>query len=437
METSTVNELVIILVLILANGLFAGAEIAILSVRKTRLRELLDQGSRRAKAVASLRKQPERFLATVQIGITVVGTAASAFGGASVASRLTPPLEHLGLGQHADDVALAIVVAVISFLSIVLGELVPKSLALRSAEQYSLLAAKPLSWLATLARPLVWTLTTASNLVLKLFRDSTTFTETKLSPDELRLLVEEAATSGELDPNTGEIASRVFDFGKLPVSAAMVPRDQMICVPREITTDELMAALGESGHARLPVYEGTRDNIVGYLTAREVFIQLSKQHEVRLADILRAPYFVSEHMLAIVALRELQRRKMHLALVVDEQGMLVGLVTIEDLVEELVGEIMQEHEHLPELERREDGSAVVPGVTPIRELNRALALSLPEREGSWSTLAGLAIALAGGIPRVGQQIITNDGTLIEVLEATPRKVQKLRVVPSERDEDEL
>jgi putative hemolysin len=415
---------------VLANGVFSGAEIAILSVRKTRLRQLVEQGSRRAAAVEQLRKEPERFLATVQIGITLVGTTASAFGGASVAARLTELFTALGLGAQADDVALFVVVAVIAFLSIVVGELVPKSLALRSAEAYALLLSRPLLGMAWLTRPMVWSLTAASNVFLRLFGDKTSFTEGRLSPDELRQLVEQSATAGELDPRTGEIASRAFDFGTLKVGAAMIPREKMISVPKNTTTVELTRVLGESGHARLPVYEGTPDNIIGYVTAREVFVQLSHQREVVVADIMRTAYFVPQSMGAMDALRQLQGRRMHMAIVVDDQGALVGLVTIEDMVEELVGEIMHEHEVPSLLTRDPDGSTMVAGNTQVREVNRALDLELPE--GDWSTMAGLAIALAGGIPRPGDALKAQDGSTIEVLEASPRKVQKLRIRPPVR-----
>ena len=398
-------------------------------MRKTRLRQLCDEGSAPARAVARLRSEPERFLATVQIAMTVVGVAASAFGGAQVAARLAVALRRLGAGDASEQLALALVVALISFLTIVLGELVPKSLALRSAEGYALLAGRPLRGLSWLARPLVWVLTASSNAVLRLFGDRTTFTEARLSPSELQQLLEEATTTGGLNQQTGEIASRAFDLEKLSVGAVMVTRSRMVMIPRDIETRELTRVLGESGHARLPVYEGARDNVVGYVTARDVFAQLYATQTVALGEILRAAYFVPESVAALVTLRELQRRRMHLAIVVDEQGGLTGLVTIEDMLEELVGEITQEHEMPPSIMKPEpDGSYLLEGATPIRDINRALDLSLPHGADA-STIAGLAIRLAGVIPRVGEALALEGGTTIEVVTATPRKVQSVRLRP--------
>jgi putative hemolysin len=206
------SELLIILALVLVNAVFAGAEIAVLSVRRTRLTELMEGGSGAARAaVQALRAQPERFLATVQIGITVVGATAGAFGGATLAADLAPVLAGwVPLAPYAGTVALAVVVTVVSFLSLVVGELVPKSLALKAAEPYALAVGRPLLWLSRLLRPLAWVLTAASNLILFPFRDRTSFIEARLSPDELMELVDEAASAGTVNPRAGEIAARAL-----------------------------------------------------------------------------------------------------------------------------------------------------------------------------------------------------------------------------------
>lgn len=422
--------------MILANGVFAGAEIALLSVRKTRVRELVDAGSHRARAIQALRDQPERFLATVQIGITVVGATAAAFGGASLARRLAAVLREMGLGRSAEEISLALTVGLISYLSLVLGELVPKSLALRSAEGYSLLLARPLLGLSWLARPLVWFMTASSNLVLKLFGDRTTFSEARLSPDELQQLVEEAAKQGSLDPRAGEIASRAFDFGELTVADVMVPRSQIVALKRHSPPEEVKRVLLEDGHSRMPVYEGTLDNIVGYVIVKDVLALSWEQHLIVLEDILRPAYFVAETMRAGHVLKELQRRRTHMAIVVDEQGSVAGLVTIEDLVEELVGEIFSEHEIPVELFKREEsGAALVQGIASVRDVNRALGLDLPEGD-DFTTVAGLCIALAGWIPPTGARLTAEDGTLLEVVDASPRRVRTVRIHPPPKREEE-
>jgi putative hemolysin len=422
-----VTEVLIILALILANGVFSGAEIAIVSLRKTRIRELLDSGSTRAKAVEHLRKHPERFLATVQIGITVVGATAAAFGGQTLVAKLVPPLKSIGFDVLAHDVAFAIVVGGISFLSLVIGELVPKSLGLRYAEGYALAVGRPLLGLAWLMRPLVRLLTGSSNLLLKLFGDKTSFGETRISPGELQQMVEEATETGALDPHIGNIASRALEFAGVPVSAVMVPRERMVAIPRRAPAAEVKRIILEQGYSRMPVYEGSPDTITGYVIAKDILALDWESELLILDDITRPAHFVPETMRAVQVLRDLQHRRIRLAIVVDEMGAVSGLVTIEDLVEELVGEIFSESDTSPELARKEpDGSMVAQGSAPIRDLNRQLDLDLPEAH-AYTTLAGLCIHLAGRIPPSGAKLTAPDGTTLEILDATTRRIRTVRI----------
>jgi putative hemolysin len=397
-------------------------------VRKTRLSELIAEGSGSAEAVQALREDPERFLATVQIGITVVSATAAAFGGAAIAERLTPVLAGLGLPQKtAEQVSFALVVGLVSYLSLVLGELVPKSLALRFSEGYALVIARPLRGLAWLMRPLVWFLTASSNVLLRFFGDRTTFTESRLSPDELQQLVEEAAKAGSLDPQAGEIASRAFELGNIPLSAVMVPRNRIVALRRHSSPEEIKQVLLEHGHARMPVYEGTLDNVVGYVIAKDLLAVAWEGQLIVLEDVTRPAWFAFESMRAIDTLKELQRRRMQLGIVVDERGGVVGLVTVEDLVEELVGEISSEFETPEELIQRESPTtAVVQGTAALRDVNRALGLELEEGQG-WSTVGGLCAAQAGTIPEQGMKLKLEDGTVLEVLESSPRRVRSVRI----------
>ncbi len=408
--------------------MFSGAELAILSLRRTRLRELIDEGSRSARSVEALRGDPERFLATVQIGITVIGATAAAFGGASMATRLGGVLAGLGVPeQRADDIAFAVVVAFVSYLSLVLGELVPKSLALRAGERYALLIGRPLHGLSWLMRPVVWSLTASSNVVLRLFGDRTNFTEGRLSAEELQQLVEEAAKHGTLDPRAGEIASRAFDMSALTLGEVMVPRERIVALRRHAGAEEIRQVLLEHGHSRMPVYEDTLDNIVGYVIAKDLLGVAWEANLIILEDVMRQPFFLVETMPAMAALKELQRRRMQLAVVVDERGGVVGLVTVEDLVEELVGDILSETETPEEVVKREGPTtALVLGTASLRDVNRALGLELDEDQ-DYSTVAGLCIALAGGaIPEQGARLKAEGGLELEVLEASPRRVRTVR-----------
>lgn len=420
-------ELIIILVLVALNGVFAGAEISIISIRRSRLQQLVEEGRVGARAVQALRDVPERFLATVQVGITVVGATAAAFSGASIATRLARLLEASGLAADtAEEVALAMVIAGVSYLSLIFGELVPKSLALRAGETYALLVARPLQALAWVGRPLVWLLTASSNLVLKPFGDATSFTEARHSTEELQQLVEEAAQAGALDARSGEIAARALDFGELSAAAVMVPRNRIVAVPRDANQADLRRIVLGAHFSRMPVYEGTLDNVVGYITMRDVLAVAWEKDEVVLADILRPAFFVPETTGAGRVLQEMQRRKVPLAVVVDEHGGVAGLVTLEDLVEELVGDLASEDERSANPVRFEaDGTALLRGATAIRDANRELGLDLPEGEG-WTTIAGLCIELAGGIPQAGARLASGDCTL-EIVEASARAVTMVRV----------
>ncbi len=419
-----------ILALVAANGVFAGAEIAIIALRKTRLAQLVDEGRASARAVKRLRDEPERFLATVQVGITVVSATAAAFGGAAVASRLAPAIARIPpLEPWADQIALAIVVAAVSFLSLVLGELVPKSIALRASERYALLVARPLLGLSGLARPIVWLLTQASNLVLRPLGDRTTFSESRLSVEEIEQLVDEAGKVGALDQPTAEIASRALAFRDLTAGDVMVPRSRVVALPRDAPPEELKRLLLEEGRARMPVYEGTLDNIVGYVMAKDLAAMAWERQLIVLDDLLRPVHFVPATARAVQVLREMQRRRTQIAVVVDEHGGVAGLLTLEDLLEELVGDILGEQEQPVALFQREaDGSALVRGDAPLREVNRALALDLPEGEG-FSTVAGLCIALAGAVPQRGARLRAPDGTDVEVVDASPRVVRLVRLRP--------
>ncbi|MFO0577998.1 MAG: hemolysin family protein [Polyangia bacterium] len=424
------TEALLILALILANGVFSGAEIAVISLRKTRLRELIESGHARARAVQALRDQPERFLATVQTGITVISAAAAAFGGDVFAERLARLFLRVGvLAPYAKQLGFALVVALISFLSLVLGELVPKSLALRAGEGYAMLTGPLLLGLSYVAWPFIWLLTASSNLVLRLFGDKTSFTETRLSPDELREMVEEAAKTGALDPRASELATRAIDFRELTAAAVMVPRVQIVAIPRSASAEQVQQALASHVHTRIPVYEGALDNIVGYVATKDIILPALRGEPFAVDRFLRPARFVPGTMRALDLLHEMQQQRGSIALVVDEQGGLHGLVTLEDLIEELVGEIFSEQDAQTSLLQREPGgTALVPGTTAVRDVNRALRIELPESE-NWHTMAGLCITLAESIPEAGARIRCPDGTELEIVEASPRRVRSVRVHP--------
>jgi putative hemolysin len=426
------SQLLIVVGLLMANGLFAGAEIAVLSVRSTRLRELIRRKDPAARAVKALRDSPERFLATVQIMMTTIGTAAAAFGGARMEHELEPTLTNAGLPPWT---ALVLVIAMVTMLELVIGELVPKSLALRYSARYSFFVARPLRALSHVMRPLVWLVTGISNLVLRFFGDRTTFSEARLSRDELQQLVEEAAKTGSVDPRASEIASRALGFGEVTVAEVMVPRTRVVALRRTAEPDEVQRVILEEGHSRMPVYDGNIDNIVGYVVARDVLALAWQKNLLVLEDILRPPHKVPEGTRALDLLREMQRRRTQMSVVVDEHGGLSGLVTSEDLIEELVGDIMSEDD-VPEqyFTREPSGTILVQGWAAVRKVNRDLHLDLPVGKDR-TTIAGLCMSLAQAIPQAGEKLTTDDGTVLEVIEASPRRVRRIRIHPVSRGDD--
>ena len=430
------SDVLVILALVLVNGLLSGAEIAIVTLRKTRLQALVAEGKATARAVSELRSQPERFLATVQVGITVLSAAAAVYSGDSLQARFVPTIARLPLvGEWAEELAFIGVVAFVSYLSLILGELVPKSLALRAPERYALLLGRPLLGLAQMARPIVWFLTSSSNIVLRLFRDRTSFTEARISPDELKAMLEEAGAGGALDPRASEIASRAIELTELVASDLMVPRAQMVALDKSASLEDVRAAVATTGHSRIVVYDGTSDNIVGYVSVRDAFTKgaTGSSGPPGIAQWTRQVTFIPETMRAIDVLAELQKRSSHLAIVVDEHGGTAGLLTREDLVEEVVGEMLSEHVRgrKRELRMAPDGTALVPGLASIRDINRALDLALPEGTddgAEWTTISGLCTSLLGRIPEAGAEIEV-EGARLYVVDASPRRVRTVRIVP--------
>jgi putative hemolysin len=263
--------------------------------------------------------------------------------------------------------------------------------------------------------------------VLRPFGDQTTFTESRHSAEELQQLVEEASQAGTIDPEAGEIAARALELPDLTAADVMVPREIVSMVPRRASHQELRQILLEHTHNRMPVYEDRVDNVVGYINVKDLLVLAWEQRLIVLEDVIRAPYFVPESKNAVELLREMRTRHLPFAIVVDEHGGMSGIVTMEDLLEELVGDIFSEHEQVPQLVKKQpDGSVIVSGSTPIRQLNRELGMELPD-DGAWTTLAGLCLARFERMPNVGEAVELPSGVVLEVADASPRRIHSVRI----------
>lgn len=421
-------ELVLIAVLILVNGFFAGAEIAVVSARTARLRGMADEGRRGAAAALRLKEDPDRFLATVQIGVTLVGTLASAVGGVAAIERLEPWIEGLPWAWAravAEPAAVSVVVFVIAYLSLVVGELVPKSLAVRHAETLATWAAPPIEWVSRFARPAVSVLTASSRVLLRLLGQRGTDPVPFHSLDDLRALAEEAGRQGLVRE---EIVAGAVEFHEREVREVMTPRPRVCALPAGATLDEAVRFIQRTGHSRYPVFDGPLDNILGFVYARDVYDCALSGRPATLSELLRPSLSVPAAKPATSLLEEMRRRGVHMALVVDEHGSFEGVVTLEDLLEVIVGVIHDEHRvPLPTVRALGEGRFEVDGSVPVHELDTDHGLDLPEAPG-YVTVAGLVLDRLGRIPEVGQGVLVPPYRLT-VLALDGRRIATLRIEP--------
>lgn len=422
----TLWEILLVFLLTVLNGCFTCSEIALITIRKTRVNELAQHGDRRAKVVLELQQNPEKLFATIQIGISLITIFASAFAGVSIASRLASHLANLRIGfltMHAYAVSFAIIVLVLAYVNLMIGELVPKSLGLRYAERFALWAAYPIWWLSKITYILVKVLTLSANLLLKPFHDSASFTQPKLSEEEIRSVIAEGKKMGTIEPHEHSIIENVFGFTNLTVGKIMVPRTQIVAFDVEMPAREMVAKAVESGYSRVPVFQDTLNNIVGILYTKKLLSPLLSQNPPKdIRDFLLSPYFVPEAMKIGEVLQRLQRKKLHMALVTDEHGEIEGLVTMEDLVEEIVGEISDETDEPPkDLIQQADGTYLVSGEYSVVDLNKYLEAGLPENE-EFSTISGFILSRLGHFPREGESVSFESWEFI-VKEKTLRTVK--------------
>ncbi|HUV04572.1 MAG TPA: hemolysin family protein [Armatimonadota bacterium] len=426
-------SLLLIGVLILLNAFFAMAEIALVSVRKTRIRQLVEEGVPRARTVQRLLEDPTRFLATVQIGVTLVGFFASAAGAVTLGKPLGDLFQRIPIGIIAGNAGIIAVVAVtlvIGFLSLVIGEISPKSLALQHAERIALWSAGPLMFLSYVTSPFVKLITWTSNALVRPFGGTASFAPPILTEEELKMLVEAGEEEGVLEEEEKEMIHSIFEFTDTVVRKVMVPRTDIRAVEVNSNIDELLDVIMKAGHSRIPVYEESIDNIAGVVHAKDLLRALHENgREVTIRELMRPPYVIPENKKVDELLAEFKRSKVQMAIVVDEYGGTAGLVTIEDLLEEIVGDIMDEYDvEGPLVEIIDENTMVVDARTPIDEINEQMDLTLPEEE--FDTIGGLVFGLLGRQPEQGETI--EYGVLDLVVEKTDgRRIEKVKIIKRE------
>ncbi|NOK62294.1 MAG: HlyC/CorC family transporter [Chloroflexi bacterium AL-W] len=423
-------EIVIILLLMLANGFFAASEIAVVSARRSRLEQQSESGNRGATSALQLAKNPNKFLSTVQVGITVIGTFAAAFGGASLAVGIEALFINTLLAPYASTISLAIVVVGISYFSLIIGELVPKRLALQNAEGIASTVAPIMDRIAKLVGPVVSFLTFSTELVLRLLGRHRV-AETPVTEEDILALVREGAASGTVEKAEQDFISSVFTFTDRSVRSLITPRLQIVALDIGTPTEKAVQKAIESGYSRLPVYDETLDNIVGVLFVKDLLQAWGRPEEVDLQSILKPPVFVLENQRAAAVLQQLKHQRVAMALVLDEYGQIEGLVTLEDILEELVGDLPEESERPDEEQvvRREDGSYLVDGLISITDLIEYIDLPNAEdlaRKHGFDTIAGLLLFQLGYVPQTGERLTWQD-YLFEVVDMDGKRIDKILI----------
>lgn len=423
-------EAVLIFLLILANGFFSGSEIAIVSVRRSRIDQLIEQRHTSARVVARLKDDSDRFLATVQIGVTLVGSLASALGGVSAIKYLEPIFRQSGIAllqEWSEFLALGIVVVVISYLSLVLGELVPKSLALRHPDRIACAVARPLDLFSRLSSVVVKLLTASSNALLFLLRSGTQSTEALVSEEEVKYLIREGAERGVFDDTEKEFIHSVFDFADTSVREVLTPRTEIHALEIHTSCADALHEMIESGFSRMPVYEEDLDHIIGIVHIKELLRAREQGHTAELRDFLHPVHFVPDSMQISHLLRELQVRRMHMAVVLNEFGTVIGIVTIEDVLEEIVGEIRDEFDVDEEQPVQELGEGVllVEGGVALSDLKEQQHLPLEETP-AYRTLAGFLLARLERIPKGGETVV-HEGYRLTIVNMEGRRIDKVRI----------
>jgi len=424
-------ELGVLLVLTILEGFFVAAEISLVAVRRTRVDQLVDDGSRQAAAVRRLKDDPGRFLAVSQLGLTVLGFFASAFAAVTLVEHMTTFLEGVEpLRSSAAGFALVIVTVMLALFTIVFGELVPKTLALAHVERVALAAARPVELIARLLSPVIGGLTWATRVVTRsvganVSRDS------QMTADELRLIIERGGEEGILEAEEEQMINAVIELGSRRLHEVMVPRIDIAGLPITATFDELVDTIVAHGHSRIPLYEESVDEVVGILYAKDLLrvLQMPPAERPSVRSLLRPPVFVPESMSIDDLLHEFQRRKVHLAIVLDEYGGTAGLATIEDLLEEIVGEIQDEYDtEEPMVVRLSEDEARIDGRADVGDLAETFDLEIElEDQEEYDTVGGLIYHRIGGVPKPGDRVRV-DGLLLTVESLDGRRVDKVLVV---------
>ena len=431
-------EIVFIALLLIANGVFAMSEIAVISSRKARLQRMAAGGDGRARAALELAEEPDRFLSTVQIGITLVGILAGAFGGATVAEQLGIAIDRVpALNPYGEALGLTVVVLAITYLSLVVGELVPKRVGMNNPEGIARVVARPMTALSRLASPVVHLLSFSTSAVLRLLRTRPP-EGPPVTEDEVRVMIEQATDAGVFEQAEREMVESIFRLGDRRVTALMTPRPDMAWLDINSPVEEITRQISASHYSRLPVCDRHPDNVLGMVKAKDLLSAVLSGKPLDLRASLRQPLFVPESMTALRLLELFRESRSHVALVVSEHGSVEGLVTLTDVLEAIVGDLVPPGGQAePMAVRRDDGSWLLDGGITIDDFKEIFPVGqMPgEEDGAYQTLAGFIITRLGRIPAAADRFEWG-GLSFEVMDMDGRRIDKVLVTPADKESPE-
>ncbi|MBD1910743.1 MULTISPECIES: hemolysin family protein [unclassified Leptolyngbya] len=432
-------EILIVLVLILANGLFAMSEMSIISARKTRLLERAERGDRKAQVALELANSPNRFLSTVQVGITLIGILAGAFGGATLAGRLANLLAKIPfLAAYSQPVAFGIVVLITAYLSLIVGELVPKRLALSNPEEIAVRMATPMRWLSAIAYPLVHLLSVSTETVINLLGVRQSLEDQLVTEEEIKVMVRQGAEAGMFEAAEQDMVERVFRLADQSTGSLMTPRLELVWLDLNDSDEVNHQKIITNNHSRYPVCEGYLDNVLGVVYVTDLMACSLKHQPIDLVSNLRQPLYIPEQTTALKVLEVFKESGTHMALVVDEYGVIQGAVTLNDVMEVIIGDIpFSDHNFEAPITQREDGSWLMDGMLSIDKLKEEFDVEeLPgEDRGNYQTLAGFVISQLGRIPTAADYFEWG-GYRFEVMDMDGNRVDKMLVTPLPPEEPE-
>jgi putative hemolysin len=415
-------EFIIIIILILINGFFAMSEISLVSARRSRLEASAKKGNAGAKKAVELAENPGRFLSTVQVGITLIGILTGLFGGETIATDLEVQIKKVSiLEPYSHGISVTLVVIIITYFSIVVGELVPKRIGLTMPESIAKFISRPMFALSKIASPFIWLLTKSTEALIKLLRIKKT-ESSQVTEEEIKAIVQEGKEAGSIEEIEQDLVENIFHLSDRTINSLMTHRNQLVWIDTQVAFEEQFRKLVESELTVFPVCKGTIDEIEGVFYLRDYAKAIMKKEEFRLSNWIKRPLFLPENMRAYTALEKFQESRVHFAVIVDEYGSVQGVITLNDLLDEMVGDIIIEEEDEKEIIRREDGS--YNGSANINDLLEVL--NLPTEEAEYHTVAGLILHHANHIPQTGFTFHWH-GYKVEVIDMDGHKIDKVLI----------